>query len=148
MNLAKLTDQQEEISVLLIEDSPGDANAITKALIHGETLYSFRIARKDSLKEGLEYLKDSRADVVLLDLGLPDAKDLKAVTVLRDANPNIPIVIISGCSDMETVHQALRSGAQEFLIKGECSGAVIRQSMYQAIARKKIEMSYQRGDKL
>lgn len=138
----------QEIMLLLIEDSPGDATAITKALIYGETLYSFKTHRERSLGEALAYLNDHKIDVVLLDLGLPDAMDLMALSKVHKQFPDLPIVIISGHSDISMVHEALRNGAQEFLIKGECSGMVIRQSIYQAIARKKIELSYKRGDKL
>jgi len=150
MNLAELTKPQD-INVLLIEDSPGDASAISKAVMLGETLYSFRITRKDSLTDGVRYL-DSRSlsevDVVLLDLNLPDAKELRAIDELHGLYPELPIVVVSGYSDMDIVHQALHKGAQEFLIKGECSGVHIRQSIYQAIARKKIEGDYKSGERL
>jgi DNA-binding NarL/FixJ family response regulator len=138
----------QEIAILLIEDFPGDAAAITKALLYGETLYSFTIQHRNKLSEGLDYLSAHPVDAVLLDLGLPDAMNLTGLTALHARFPEIPVVIVSGRSDINTVHAALKSGAQEFLIKGECSGAVIRQSIYQAIARKKIELSYQRGEKL
>jgi len=147
MQLAKLV-QPQDISVLLIEDSQSDATAITKAMIYGEPLYNFIITYKKSLAEGLGFLDGSTADVILLDLNLPDAKELKAIDEVHGLFPDLPIVVVSGYSDMDIVHQALRKGAQEFLIKGECSGAAIRQSIYQAIIRKKIEQSYKRGDKL
>ena len=147
MQLAKIM-QPEDIKVLLIEDSPGDATAITKAMIYGESLYNFHITRKESLTEGLEFLGSSKADVILLDLNLPDAKERKTIDQVHALFPDLPIVVISGYTDMDIVHHALKSGAQEFLIKGECSGAAIRQSIYQAIVRKRIEKSYQRGDKL
>jgi len=147
MQLAELADY-DDISVLLIEDSKTDAAAITKAVLHGESFYNFRISRKDSLEEGLGLLKNSPVDAVLLDLNLPDAKGLKAVNEVHQAFPDLPIVVLSGYSDMDLIHQALRSGVQEFLIKGECSGMNIRQSIYQAIVRKQIEQSYQRGEKL
>jgi two-component system sensor histidine kinase UhpB len=140
--------EAEEIAILLIEDSPGDAAAITKALVMGETQYSFNVQRQPSLEAGLEYLSGHHIDVVLLDLGLPDAASLMALDAVHIRFPHMPIVIISGYSDMERVHAALRRGAQEFLVKGECSGAVIRQSIYQAIARKKIALAYEQGAKL
>jgi len=147
MQLAKMT-QPEDISVLLIEDSQSDAIAITKAMIYGESLYNFKITHKESLAEGLSVLDSLSADVILLDLNLPDAKELKAIDEVHRLFPDLPLVVVSGYSDMDIVHQALHKGAQEFLIKGECSGAAIRQSIYQAIVRKKIEQSYKRGDKL
>lgn len=147
MQLAQLS-PPEDIDVLLIEDSLGDATAITRAMIYGESLYNFNITQKESLAEGLEFLKGAKIDVVMLDLNLPDAKDLSAVEKLHAQLPNVPIVVISGYSDMNIVHKAISSGAQEFLIKGECSGATIRQSIYQSIVRKQIELSYQRGERL
>lgn len=147
MQLAELSKPQD-IAVLLVEDSAGDAAAITKAMVYGESLYNFNITRKDSLAAGLGYLDAQQVDVLLLDLNLPDAKEMKAIDEVHGLFPEIPIVVISGYSDIDIVHQALHSGAQEFLVKGECSGIAIRQSIYQAIARKKIERSYLHGDKL
>jgi DNA-binding NarL/FixJ family response regulator len=125
--------------VLLIEDSMEDGAAITKACVEGEMCYDFKIVRRYSLEGGMDYLKASHVDVVLLDLGLPDARDLKAVERIHTLLPGLPIVVISGYSSVEMIQRALKSGAQEFLVKGESSAATIRQSMYQAIARKSIE---------
>lgn len=147
MQLAEMVKPQD-ISVLLVEDSSGDATAITKAMVYGSPFYNFRITRKATLEAALEYLETMKADVILLDLDLPDAKELKAVEDVHRQFPDLPIVIISGYSDINMVHEALHTGAQEFLIKGECSGVTIRQSIYQAIARKQIEVSYRRGDRL
>jgi len=136
------------LTVLLIEDSLEDGVAITKACVTGEALYDFKIIRKYTLEGGLDFLKSAKVDVVLLDLRLPDARELKAITTIHTLFPTLPIVVISGYSNINMIHEALASGAQEFLIKGESSGAVIRQSMYQAISRKRIEQAYIKGEKL
>ena len=136
------------ITVLLIEDSMEDGVAITKACVEGEMYYDFKIVRRYTLEGGLDFLMSSHVDVVLLDLGLPDARELKAVNRIHNLYPDMPIVIISGYSNVDMIHEALKNGAQEFLIKGESSASTIRQSMYQAIARKKIEQAYQKGEKL
>ncbi len=137
-----------DINVLLIEDSLEDGVAITKVLFENEMFYYFRVIRKYTLEGGLELLKNDNFDVVLLDLGLPDARELKAVKEIHRLYPDVPIVILSGYSNITLIQEALQSGAQEFLVKGESSAAVIRQSIYQAIARKKIETSYQKGEKI
>ncbi len=137
-----------DITVLLIEDSLEDGVIITKAFFESETFYDFKIIRKYTLEGGLNFLKSAKVDIVLLDLGLPDARELKSVDEIHKQYPELPIVIISGYSDVDMIHTALKSGAQEFLIKGESNAQVIRQSMYQAIARKKIELAYQRGEKI
>jgi DNA-binding NarL/FixJ family response regulator len=140
--------ESESITVLLIEDSMDDGIAITKACVEGEMYYDFKIVRKYTLEGGLDYLMAFPVDVVLLDLGLPDARELKAVTRIHNLYPDLAIVIISGYSNVSMIQDALKSGAQEFLIKGESSAPTIRQSLYQAIARKKIERAYQKGEKL
>jgi len=140
--------EPEEISVLLIEDSATDAAAVAKAILFGESWYDFKITTKETMAEGLLSLNTAPADVVLLDLNLPDAKNLKALDTLRRQFPNLPIVVLSGSADMDTIHKSLLHGAQEFLVKGECSGTVIRQSLYQAIVRKQVEQEYLRGDRL
>ncbi len=137
----------EQVTVLLIEDSMEDGAIITRALIEGELFYSFKIIREYTLKQGLEFLRNNAVGIVLLDLGLPDARGLKAITEIHAAFPDVPIVVISGHATPEKVHLALLGGAQEFLIKGE-SESIIRQSIYQAIARKKIELAYQKGERL
>jgi DNA-binding NarL/FixJ family response regulator len=137
-----------DVSVLLIEDSLEDGVTITKALFESEMFYYFNINRKYTLAGGLEMLKTGKFDVVLLDLGLPDARGLKAVKEIHKLYPELPIVIISGYSSIEMIQEALTSGAQEFLVKGDSSAQVIRQGIYQAIARKKIELSYQKGEKI
>lgn len=147
MKLAALT-EPDDISVLLIEDSAGDAAAVTKAMMHGESNYNFYVTHKETLADAMHFLDTLMVDAVLLDLNLPDAKETKAIDEVRNRFPDLPIVVISGYSDMDIVHRGLRSGAQEFLIKGECSGLVIRQSIFQAIARKKIERAYQRGERI
>lgn len=135
------------LSVLLIEDSMEDGVMITKACMEEPSGYDFSIIRKYTLEGGLDYLSSHSVDIVLLDLALPDARELKAVKMIYAAFPQLPIVVISGrYSDIDIVHEALKSGAQEFLVKGESSSAVIRQSLYQAIARKKIELAHQKGD--
>jgi DNA-binding NarL/FixJ family response regulator len=147
MQLAQMA-QAEDITVLLVEDSTSDATAITRAMIYGESFYNFHIKRTESLAGAIASLNDAMADVILLDLNLPDAKERKGIDEVHTLFPDLPIIVISGYSNMNIVHHALQSGAQEFLIKGECSGAAIRQSIYQAIARKRIERSYECGDRL
>jgi len=137
-----------DISVLLVEDSLEDGVTITKALFASEMFYDFTINRKYTLSGGLEILKATKVDVVLLDLGLPDSRDLGSVKEIHKLYPDVPIVVISGTSSMSMIQEALQSGAQEFLVKGDSSPQAIRNGIYQAIARKKIELSYQKGEKL
>lgn len=139
--------EPDDISVLLIEDTLEDGVAITQGLLESELFYYFKVIREYSLRGGLELLKKQKFNVILLDLGLPDAKGLKAVKEIHSRHPELPIVIISGYSDIDMIQEALESGAQEFLVKGNANPASIRQGIYQAIARKQIETSHKKEGK-
>ncbi len=132
------------IAALLIEDSLADGAAIIKACANGND-YDIRVVHKYTLESGFEHLMSSKVDVILLDLSLPDARGLAAIIRIHDRFPDLPIVIVSGYSKPEMIQQALKGGAQEFLIKGEASGPTIRQSMYQAIVRKTLALAYEKG---
>ena len=133
---------------MLIEASLDDAKEIMQAMTYGEPLYNFKIVQKDSLTEGINFLKTAKVDVILLDLNMPDAKEHEAIEVIHGLFPELPIVVMSNTSNIETAHQAFKSGAQECLNKEECNSTTLRQSIYQALYRKKVDLSYQRGEKL
>jgi len=146
----KLTEwaNTQDISVLLVESSSGDAIGIIQAIVYGEPLYNFKIERKASLTEGIDFLKNSRVDVVLLDLNVPDANESEAIGIVHGLFPELPIVVISNSSDTKTIHHSLRNGAQKFLSKEKCNSIALRESICEAISHKKMEISYCRGDKL
>lgn len=124
------------INVLLIEDLNGDAKAITRALNHNIEQDGLNILRAARLQEGIKILGESPVDVILLDLSLPDAKDVKAVVELNFLYPNIPIIVISDQSDERMIQRVLANGAKSFLPKSESSGMLIKKSIDQVIDEK------------
>ena len=58
-------------------------------------------------------------DIILLDLGLPDAQGLGAVRRAHVAAPRIPLVVLTGLDDESLAAQALQEGAQDYLVKGQ-----------------------------
>lgn len=103
------------ITVLLVEDNPGDANLIRRML---RTIDEhFRVTHVTKLSEALEQLEKDGIDVVLLDLGLPDSSGLETLARARAQAPDVPIIVITGLSERETAVQALSQGAQDFVAK-------------------------------
>lgn len=125
------------ISVLLIEDVPSEKDSLLQSLSQSQhgVIADLTIQTAASLTEGLEKLRAENIDVVLLDLDLPDSKSLKSVSTVRHEFPDTAIVILSGHSEEGIITEALLMGAQDFLIKGECSGIMIKHTIHQAFAR-------------
>lgn len=131
MNETNVSERQ--IAVLLIEDLNGDAKAITQALAYSKITQGLDLVRVVRLQDGIATLNERNFDIILLDLSLPDAKGIKAVVELHRSFPNIPIIVLSDLSDERVIQRALENGAKKFLVKGECSGIVIKQAIYQVM---------------
>ena len=131
--------------VLLVEDNQGDAGLVRFALREDSGAdYSFSAAHVLRLDDALESLREKSFDLVLLDLSLPDAHGLEPLARIREAAPDLPIVIITGLNDESTAVEAVRGGAQDYLIKGQAdSHAVIRAILY-SIERKRIEVQLEK----
>src|ERR1700685_1150464 len=72
-----------------------------------------------SLREAEEYLAKHATDIILLDLGLPDAHGLEAVRRAHAAAPRVPLVVLTGLDDETLAAQALHEGAQDYLVKSQ-----------------------------
>ncbi|HUS11026.1 MAG TPA: response regulator [Pyrinomonadaceae bacterium] len=107
--------ENKAITVLLVEDNPGDAIIIGALLRTKEEL--FRVTHVSTLASALERLRTHEVDVILLDLRLADSTGLETLTRIRAEVPTTPIIIISGATDKEIAVRALLQGAQNFLPK-------------------------------
>ena len=126
-------------TVLLIEDDPGDALLIKEML--EQQGCKARLATAERLSEGLTFMQHNNCDVVLLDLNLPDSSGLSTMTRLMDTAPNTPIIVLTGLSDESFGIEAVKSGAQDYLIKGDIDGRTLNRSMYHSVERKKLEIA-------
>ena len=124
--------------VLMIEDDPSDAYLVGHAL---EDICpgQFAVAHARSLEEGLPQLSDQHFDVALLDLSLPGLSELEALKQLRYASPQLPIVILSGHNNEALARSAMQQGAQDYLVKEQADGQLIKRAITYAIERKRFE---------
>jgi len=125
----------ETIRVLLVEDNPGDARLIIE-MLRDVSASEFALERVDRLLPALDRLSQAGADVVLLDLGLPDSSGLDTFERIRNGTTNEPIVVISGLSDERLALEAVRAGAQDYLVKGRIEGQLLARVIRYAIERK------------
>jgi signal transduction histidine kinase len=130
--------EDKGLSVLLIEDNPGDALLIRKVLDEVENEI-FRLESANRLSTGLGQLHSGDVDVILLDLSLPDSQGLDTFTRVHSQAPEVPIVVLSGLDDETLAVEAVRQGAQDYLVKGHADSNVLARSMRYAIERKRVE---------
>ena len=126
-------------AILLIEDDPGDTLLIKEMLEQQEC--TARLVTVERLSEGINFLQENDCDVVLLDMNLPDSSGLSTMTRLLEAAPSIPIVVLTGISDEFFGVDAVKSGAQDYLIKGDIDGRILKRALFYAIERKKLEIA-------
>ena len=123
------------VSVLLIEDDPSYQRLIRAYLQEHGAAYKLKLS--SSLAEGLALVTTERFDVALLDLGLPDAEGIEVVDQLRAAAASLPIVVLSGRSEVDTALESMRRGVQEYLVKGQAEDVLLPRAIRYAIERKR-----------
>jgi two-component system sensor histidine kinase UhpB len=89
------------------------------------------------LSSGLARLKDGGIDVLLLDLGLPDSRGLAALSRVQAQAPGVPVVVLSGADDEQLAMEAVREGAQDYLVKTHADLHLLTRSLRYAIQRKR-----------
>jgi len=125
-------------TVLLVEDNPGDA-LLLRRMFREEGFRGMEVVHVESMREAKICLAANAIDIVLLDLGLPDAHGLDALRQARIASPHMPLVVLSGLDDDSVALQAMQEGAQDYLTKGQIEPRELLRAMRYAVERKVIE---------
>ena len=130
--------EDKAIRILLIEDSPGDVRLITEELSDGtRTKYDFH--NTVSLAEGIAYLESAKqVDVILEDLFLPDSSGLESFHQIHARFPDLPVVILTGSDDHDLALQAVKEGAQDYIVKGDIRRETLERIMRYAIERNRL----------
>ncbi|MGH7873458.1 MAG: ATP-binding protein [Candidatus Binatia bacterium] len=125
--------------VLLVEDNPGDALLLREALKDLGGTVPFDLAHVGRLDDALQKVKAETFDAVLLDLSLPDARGVETVARVQEAAPRLPIVVLTGLDDDAAALEAVRAGAQDYLVKGQIDGRLLVRALSYAIERKRTQ---------
>src|ERR1700733_266984 len=125
----------DRMRILLIEDDAGDALLVDELLLDAGAPFAMRRAR--TLAEAGPMLAD--VGCVLLDLELPDSRGLSGLGALRELPPSLAFVVLPGLSDEHLGEQAVRAGAQDYLIKGQVDGHLLQRVARYAVERSKAE---------
>lgn len=128
----------EKIKILLFEDNPGDAGLIEE-MLEESVDFRYELKNAETLNEGLSLLKEKPFDIILSDLGLPDSDGIDTFLEIHARNSRIPIIILTGISDEKVGIDAVKKGAQDYLVKGQVDSKLLRRSIQYSIERKKAE---------
>jgi len=133
------------LSVLVVEDNPGDARLV-QIYLEEETSPPFAVTVADRLAVALEHLARQTTDIVLLDLSLPDSLGLDGLARLRSAAPLLPVVVLTGTADDALALEALHQGAQDYLVKGQGDGELVRRAIHYAICRSRADAALRESE--
>jgi two-component system, cell cycle sensor histidine kinase and response regulator CckA len=124
--------------LLVVEDNPGDARLL-REMFSEQDSENTEVTHVERMSEAEAHLGEHAVDVILLDLGLPDAQGLEAVRRAHAAAPHVPLVVLTGLDDESLAVLALQEGAQDYLIKGQIESRGLGRALRYAIERKNME---------
>jgi response regulator RpfG family c-di-GMP phosphodiesterase len=127
------------IKILLVEDNPGDARLVKESLLDAGSQIEFELVWVKRLDECLEHLSHNSADIILLDLSLPDSSGFDTFSKLYSQASTLPIILLTGMDDEILATRAVREGAQDYLVKSDAQGALLGRAIQYAIERKQAE---------
>ncbi len=99
--------------ILIIDDE----KAIRKTLSEILSFEGYKIEEASDGEEGLKKFKDKNYDVVLCDIKMPKIDGIEFLQKAGEANPDIPIIMISGHGNIETAVEAVKTGAYDYISK-------------------------------
>ncbi|MBW4676526.1 MAG: hybrid sensor histidine kinase/response regulator [Desmonostoc geniculatum HA4340-LM1] len=125
------------VKILLIEDNLASARLLQEFLMQAQS-QEFNLVHVKRLGEALQELSQCNYDVILLDLTLPDSEGLSSLPPLIGQAPSTPIVVLTNTNDEELAIEAVRQGAQDYLVKRQVNVDVLVRSLRYAIERKQV----------
>ncbi|HXC64467.1 MAG TPA: diguanylate cyclase, partial [bacterium] len=124
------------VRMLLVEDNPADSELVRQALAdYGPMM---ELTQASSLVEAAVALKARFYHLVVTDLNLPDVEGLQTFLQLKEISPDSAFVVMTGVQDREAGVQAIRAGAQDYLVKGDFGPQRVWLSLRNALVRQGI----------
>jgi len=122
------------ISVLLVEDNPIHARLL-QGLLSDRSDPAFAVEAVDHLEAGIQRLSTGSFDAVLLDLVLPDSQEMATFKRVKEAAPDMPVLVLTGLDDEGLAEEAVAAGAREYLVKTQIDGESLAKSLQAAISK-------------
>ncbi|MGP0591757.1 two-component system response regulator [Nitrospira sp. T9] len=124
------------ISLLLVEDNPKEALVIKNMLKEG-LQNQFTLKHSRSLGDALDLIQQNQFQAIILDSHLPDGKSFESIPQFLQFCPDAPILILSSVEEEDQAIQAVKSGVQDYLIKGQTSSSTLCRAVRYAMERQR-----------
>jgi PAS domain S-box-containing protein len=124
-------------TVLVIDDNPDDREACMRALLKADERY--RLIEAGGGEEGLAVIEEQRPDCVLLDYRLPGMSGLEVLRRIQAIDAFMPVIIMTGQGDEEVAVQAIKGGAQNYLVKSSLSSQTLHRAVVSGVEHAELE---------
>lgn len=131
--------QTTPIHILVIEDNPGDFLLLKESLrLTGLNIKTVENAER--LDQAFKMLEERSYDLIFLDLSLPDSDGLQSFISLQKRAAHLPIIVLSGVTDVNIALESISLGAQDYLVKGDYTDKLLAKALQYGIERKRNEL--------
>jgi diguanylate cyclase (GGDEF)-like protein len=138
---------EKPLHVLLVEDNGVDA-LLLREMFSKEAPGSLELTYLTCVSDALLHLAKGGVDIVLLDTGLPDTHGLDSVRRVHELAPNVPVIVLAGLNDETLASEALKEGAQDYLIKGQLESRALPRALRHAVERHRLQTDADQVKKL
>jgi signal transduction histidine kinase len=130
--------KSKALHVLLVEDNAGDARLL-REMFSTEKAGNIQLTHLLRMSDAEALLAKGGVDIVLLDMGLPDAHGIETVRRACAVAPGVPMVVLTGLEDEALAAQAMKEGAQDYLIKGQIENRALPRALRHAMERHRMQ---------
>jgi two-component system, cell cycle sensor histidine kinase and response regulator CckA len=134
------------VNVLLIEDSPSDALLVCDDI--ERSAFQFETTVVSRLAEAREHVRVKPCDLILTDLGLSETRGLETYRAVRALAAGLPVIVFTGRDDEHLGMQALREGAQDYLVKGQLGARTVARSIRYALEKAEVQAQLRQSQRL
>ncbi|MFB0553896.1 MAG: ATP-binding protein [Phycisphaerae bacterium] len=127
-----------KVNILLVDDDPQDRRLVEVTLARSNPPIQYNVETAGTLSEATRRLSNGSYDVLLLDLNLPDSSGIDTVQQAQDINSDASIVVLTGLDDEEMGLEAIRRGAEDYLIKGKSLEHILVRTIRYSLERKRV----------
>jgi len=131
----------QPVRLLVVEDDEAYARVLSVRFSRMSSP-TFQVDRAATLKEALSYLEVNKPEAVLLDMTLPDSRGFDTYRLFSLEHPELPVVVLSGFDDESLALECVRSGAQDYQVKGQFDFVALARFLRFAMERHRQQLRF------
>jgi CheY-like chemotaxis protein len=135
-----MSDANTLLKILIVDDSPEDREAY-KRILNKNEYCSYQFTEAETVADAVDVLHNQTPDCILLDYQLPDGDGLELLEELaaKPGTSQVPVIFLTGQGSEEVAVQAMKQGAQDYLVKNTLSPNILYRTIHSAIERTELQ---------